>query len=143
MEPNRLFVYGILKRGFELDLGRYGATFIGEAKLPGAQLYGMGVGVGLRMVYDLNQIATGEVWEIPDDLWTWLDAIERNGINYKRIVEVPWVTAKPVHPVFGADDEFVPQLMEAWVYQHIYYPAEDYGRKGWMLEIPGNEYLRD
>jgi gamma-glutamylcyclotransferase (GGCT)/AIG2-like uncharacterized protein YtfP len=92
MEPNLLFVYGILKRGECLDLEKYGAKFIGPATVEGVQLYHIGSGVGAReMTWRCNDprhehVAHGEVFEIPDNLWPWLDRIESNGFAYTRKV---------------------------------------------------------
>src|SRR5260370_42631174 len=78
IEPNKLFVYGILKRGFQLDLTKRGCKFIGEAQIQGANLYGIGhkwdgenwSGVGLRFlglpVEDPIRVVHGEIFEIPD-----------------------------------------------------------------------------
>lgn len=48
MENNKLFVYGILKRGLALDLEQEDCKFLGEASIQGATLYRIGDGVGLR-----------------------------------------------------------------------------------------------
>jgi len=118
----KLFVYGILKRNYDLDLRKYNAKFIGKAVLPGAILYGIGPlhegpyvggegredfsGVGLRFTEDLTKHAYGEVFEIPDHLWDWLDSIENNGFSYTRkevqVEMETWVKT------------------EAWVYEHTY-----------------------
>jgi|SRR6267378_1379330 len=103
-----LFVYGILKRGFVLDL-THRAEFIGEAVLPGAILYSIGSGVGLRLTEDLNKHAYGEVFKIPQRLWKWLDGIESNGYNYTRKVV-------PVD-MFEYRDAAI-TMMNAWVYEH-------------------------
>lgn len=109
MDNNRLFVYGILRRGFAADLKNMGAKFISEATLKNAQLYWLGhrAGVGLRF-QETKSPAIGEVWEIPDKLWEYLDHIEgiRHGV-YKRI---------KTHPVLP--DNSAP---ETWVYAHCYY----------------------
>jgi len=105
-----LFVYGILKRGFILDL-TYRAEFIGEAMLPGAILYRIGSGVGLRFTDDKHKDVYGEVFKIPQKLWKWLDSIESNGFAYTRkIVEVG--VGNPEGPDFG--------WMSSWVYEHTF-----------------------
>jgi len=118
MKPNFLFVYGILKRGKSADLSLYGAKFVGEAQLDGAQLYHIGQGVGLRLnqqdngnYQDLGSIvaAHGEVWEIPDELWNWLDKIERNGFCYTR----------KIVDVFLENVNCDPTLT-VWTYEHTY-----------------------
>jgi gamma-glutamylcyclotransferase (GGCT)/AIG2-like uncharacterized protein YtfP len=48
MQLNKLFIYGILKRGYELDLAQMGGKFIGEARIEGATLYGIGRLVGVQ-----------------------------------------------------------------------------------------------
>ena len=105
-----LFVYGILKRGFILDL-TYRAEFIGEAVLPGAILYSIGNGVGLRFTEDIQREVYGEVFNISLKLWKWLDSIESNGFAYTRkIVDVG--VGNPEGPDFG--------WMNAWVYEHTF-----------------------
>jgi gamma-glutamylcyclotransferase (GGCT)/AIG2-like uncharacterized protein YtfP len=118
VKPDLLFVYGILKRGLELDLEKYGQKFLGVACLPKARLYGIHVGVGLRMTEDETDIAHGELFQITEPkLWhNFLDKIENNGYVYTRRV----VT---VHVADGAGDTS-PQ--QAWTYEHTYYPADFY-----------------
>lgn len=135
MENNKLFVYGILKRGYELDLAKQGAKFLGEAEIPNATLYGIGhrfyternkqyySGVGLRLDEGPNGVALGakgELWEIPDHLWKWLDQIEQNGFCYTRkIVSVIVPTRKNwTNGFIGYDMEY-PQV-DAWTYEHTY-----------------------
>ena len=134
MDPNLLYVYGILKRGKSADLSKFGAKFIGESKLEGAQLYHVGHGVGLRdirpMIDDPTDYgyctAHGEVWEVPDPLWDWLDRIESNGFAYTR---------KVVHPfVHSANEKNGEALMETWVYEHTY-PGTVYNRP-----VEGNDW---
>lgn len=107
-----LFVYGILKRGFVLDLSFANrAEFIDEAMLPGAILYRVGGGVGLRFTEDQYREVYGEVFKIPQPLWKWLDSIESNGFSYtRRIVEVG--LGNPEGPDYG--------WVKAWVYEHTY-----------------------
>lgn len=112
-----LFVYGILKRGFELDL-RGKAQFIDTAELPGAILYRVGSGVGLRFTEDDNRTVYGEVFKIPKGLWRWLDMIESNGFAYtRRIIDV--FVGNPEVPKGG--------WIKAWVYEHTY-PGMKYDR---------------
>lgn len=112
---SRLFVYGILKRGFPLDLKQYGGTFVSKAHLAGAQLYHIGGGVGLRKVDDDHTIAHGELWEIPNTLWRWLDDIEQNGFCYTR--EKMVVMTQPKNEENG---QVSLVLSNAWVYVHTY-----------------------
>jgi|SRR6267378_234468 len=117
LKSDFLFVYGILKRGFILDLTRR-AEFIGEAMLPSAILYKIGSGVGLRFIEDNNRKVYGEVFKIPSRLWEWLDDIESNGVAYTRkIVEV--AVGNPEGPDYG--------WMMAWVYEHTF-PGMKYDR---------------
>src|SRR5258706_9446905 len=81
---DKIFVYGILKRGFPLDLKQYGGKFLGKARIAGTQLYHIGGGVGLRKTANLEAKAVGELWEVPNSLWRWLDDIEQNGFCYTR-----------------------------------------------------------
>ncbi len=115
---NKLFVYGILKRGYELDLNNQGAKFIGEASIPGACLYGIGrpragrefSGVGLKLDVGPARVAHGELWDIPDDLWDWLDGIEQNGFCYTRKI----VKAEHINSLgYPAD-------IDTWVYEYTY-----------------------
>lgn len=116
-----LFVYGILKRGFALDLTRYGAKFLGEAQIDGVNLYSIGGGVGLRRSENPNDTAYGELFEIPNKLWSWLDDIEGHPRNYKR--EIMNVTTEEFD--YRLDDLI---RTKAWVYIHQY-PHEKYGTK--------------
>jgi gamma-glutamylcyclotransferase (GGCT)/AIG2-like uncharacterized protein YtfP len=65
--------------------------------------------------------AKGEVFEIPDKLWPWLDDIEQNGFCYTRKVE---------NVYFDTHGEF----KEAWVYAHTF-PGMKY-----TTPIESNEY---
>jgi len=133
VNPKLLMVYGILKKGYELDLSEYGAKFIGECHIPGAILYGIGKnwnheshpnegrefhGVGLGLDKDPDRVAHGELWEIPDTLWDWLDQIEQNGFCYTRKV----VQVRVTDPVSEAPEY---QYTNAWVYEYSY-PGFDY-----------------
>ena len=114
------FATGYFKRGFSLDLTHYGGRYMGNASLYGASLHPIGDGVGLRFTkpFGVDQsipIARGEVFQIPDRLWAWLDLIENNGHCYTRKV-VTVVVHDPVE-----EDEGV----EAWVYEHSY-PGMNY-----------------
>lgn len=108
IEPNKLFVYGLLKRGFELDLRYYENTkFISPAQLDGATLYSIGFGVGLRFTPEIPEsFALGDVFEIPEAAWPWLDGIEQNGFAYTRkVVQVKRESG---------------EILDAWVYEHTY-----------------------
>jgi gamma-glutamylcyclotransferase (GGCT)/AIG2-like uncharacterized protein YtfP len=118
MENNKLFCYGILQRGHELDLTQasLGGKFLGEALIQGANLYRIGSGVGLRLVEDPHKVAHGELFEIPDTLWPWLDDIEQNGFCYTRkIVEVHMDNARGLEA-----EELLLYPVKAWVYVHSY-----------------------
>jgi len=103
VKPNKLFVYGILKRGFSLDLEREGAKFLGEATLQPANLYHVGGGVGLR-IEDEGKVY-GEVFEIPPTMWRWLDGIEGHPYTYMRQQVQAFIV-----------DRVGPE--EVWVYVH-------------------------
>lgn len=117
MENNKLFCYGILKRGYALDLNNHGAKFLGEAHIEGATLYSIGGrGVGLRLTGD-DSIAHGELWEIPKELWKWLDHIEGNGFNYERKI-VP-VQLQDIPGDMGINGDGV-ETVHAYVYEHMF-----------------------
>src|SRR5712691_7460722 len=150
MENNKLFVYGILKRGYELDLEHFGAKFIGEAHINGATLYGIGRitdheahpnegrefhGVGLRLPKEdwqlseedlrvqQTKVAHGELWVIPDKLWKWLDEIEQNGYCYTRKVvdvKLDMDTAQGFEEMKKLDGWERVQTVQAWVYEHTF-----------------------
>lgn len=115
-ECHLLFVYGILKRGFALDLSERGCPFIGKAQFDGAILYRIGQGVGLRFAA-LERSAYGEVFEIPRHLWKWLDGIEQNGFAYTR----------KIVQVYVDNHEAGRGWMKAWVYEHTF-PGMKYDR---------------
>jgi gamma-glutamylcyclotransferase (GGCT)/AIG2-like uncharacterized protein YtfP len=128
VDNNKLMVYGILKRGYELDLERRGCKFLGECLLQGANLYGIGylwpgdggfAGVGLRLVEDPNRVAHGELFEIPEHLWKWLDHIEQNGFCYTRkLVKVDMETARGKTRL--ESERLLLEPVECWVYEHTY-----------------------
>jgi gamma-glutamylcyclotransferase (GGCT)/AIG2-like uncharacterized protein YtfP len=137
MKNNFLFTYGILQRGYKLDLTNYGAKFLGEAHIEGAVLYGIGGywqgdgyvndavwkyhGVGLKLDKDPERVAHGELWEIPPSLWDWLDSIEQNGRVYTRKIVV--VQADVQDPW---SEQIVYEPVDAWVYEHNFenFPKE-------------------
>lgn len=135
MENNRLFCYGILKRGYELDLTNYGVNgsktkFIGEASIKGATLYGIGhhfgldrdfSGVGLAFK-DPDGVAYGEIFEIPSGLWNWLDTIEQNGFCYTRKIVQCELVNMPAYAMYDTDAE---RVVNAWVYEYVF-PGFDY-----------------
>lgn len=108
---DKLFVYGILKRSYELDLEKRGCKFLGSAIISNSVLYRISTGVGLR--FEDGCDVSGEVFEVPDKLWPWLDCIENNGITYTR-VEKDLVFKQNTEPV------------KAWVYEHTYWPKKYY-----------------
>lgn len=111
VEPKILFCYGILKRGFSLDLEKMGGKFLGEAILKPANLYRIGDGVGLRIEDDGK--VYGEVFEISNDkTWLWLDRIEGHPYTYMRqLVQVDMVQGYDEH----LSDK---QHPDAWTYVH-------------------------
>lgn len=131
MRTSKLAVYGILKRGFSLDLSKpeYGGKFLDDGIIQSAQLHAISYGVGLRFVEDPLQVAHVELFEIPDELWDWLDQIESNGRVYTRkVVQVH------VEDLYKGYD----LTTNAWVYEHMflntqeeydkYYPKIESGR---------------
>ncbi len=95
---------------------KYHAVFLGEAQIDGANLYRIGSGVGLRYG---NGTVYGELFEIPNNLWRWLDDIEGHPVNYKReIVDV--AIGNPEGADFG--------WLEAFVYVHQY-PFEKHNHR--------------
>lgn len=118
-ETNLLFVYGILKRGFSLDLSLdKGCKFIGEAQLPGASLHAIGMGVGMRL--HTTNTAHGEVFEIPERLWKWLDGIEgvAHGVYARTLV-------KPAVTIEHAGHKEI-ETVDAFAYEHVMWPSERY-----------------
>jgi gamma-glutamylcyclotransferase (GGCT)/AIG2-like uncharacterized protein YtfP len=112
-----LGVYGILKRGEALDLTlpKYHCTFLGEIVIPGARLYRIGCGVGLKLDVGPSGVddAKGELFQIPNTLWEWLDSIENNGRTYTRKV----VECRTAHRCPDPNcNELLP--IDAWVYEH-------------------------
>lgn len=100
---------------------RFNCKFIGEATIEGAVLHGMGHGsykehksgyggVGLKLSPDKTKIAHGEVFEIPEKQWEWLDSIESNGFTYTReVVSVYLKAPKGLH-----------KTLHAWVYVYTH-----------------------
>jgi gamma-glutamylcyclotransferase (GGCT)/AIG2-like uncharacterized protein YtfP len=131
MEPKYLFVYGILKRNKSADLRKFNAKFVGPAKLEGAQLYNIGGGVGLRLEEkEPLPVAIGDLFEIPESLWPWLDQIEANGFTYTR---------KVVTPELEDDGDLGarPGPIDAWTYVHTY-PGMKY-----TSLVEGNDWKGD
>jgi len=132
----KLFVYGILKRNYDLDLRKYDAKFIGKAVLPGAILYGIRPlhegpyvggegredfsGVGLRFTGDLTKLAYGEVFEIPDHLWDWLDSIENNGFSYTRKEVQVCISEDLGYEGVAVNMVNAAVAVWVWVYEHTY-----------------------
>lgn len=128
MENNTLAVYGILKKGYELDLLKEGCEFLGEGFIAGSRLYGIGgrhtpshksrySGVGLRLDVGPSGVddARVQLFKIPSTLWNWLDGLENNGVTYTRKV------VKVECPAKGASEfDFTNGYTLAWVYEHSY-----------------------
>lgn len=113
-------VYGILKRTGSLPLSYMkGSKFVSEGTIPGAALFHIGYGVGLRLEPKIEQAQlppiTVEVWDILNENWPHLDALENNGRVYDR--KVVEVTLKDQSKI------------DAWVYEHIAYEPEFYDEK--------------
>ena len=105
IDNDLLFVYGILKKGHCLSLDENEeATFVSDGYIRNAELYHIGGGVGLRLNVP-GATAFGEIYQINDELWNWLDRIENNGITYTRkVVDVSTPNGS----------------LKAWVYEHTY-----------------------
>jgi gamma-glutamylcyclotransferase (GGCT)/AIG2-like uncharacterized protein YtfP len=113
-DTSLIFVYGILKRGFSADLTKYGGKFLGKAEIVGANLHPIGGGVGLRFTEDTRRVAYGELFEIPNELWRWLDSIESNGFAYTRKI-VPVILHND-----SSGGEVILDMLNAWVYEHTF-----------------------
>lgn len=125
-ESDYLFVYGILKRGFELDLSSK-AEFIGEACLLGAKLYRISNGVGLRFTDNLLEDEVyGEVFKIPQGLWKWLDFIEANGFAYTRKIGDVHLL-RVLSDDLDRAEELLLEPIKAYVYEHTF-PGMHYDR---------------
>jgi len=122
---NKIFVYGILKRGHALDMTHMGGKYLYDAIVNG-KLYHIGHGVGLKLAtrLDDNSEAHGEVWEIPATLWQTLDEIESEGRAYARV----WTKV-----------EHDGERVEVQCYEHIYYPDDWYGTR--LPEIEGGKFV--
>lgn len=79
--PNQLFVYGSLRQGFQNNriLQRFGAEFIGPARLPGYDLHAVTWYPGIKP-NESNQVGVlGEVYKLPentDEIMNTLDLYE-------------------------------------------------------------------
>ncbi len=80
-----IFVYGTLRPGchaYDFLEGR--TNLIGEARIPGAELYNLGAYPGVKLSEDQDKTVTGNILEITDDhLWERLDAYE----GYPRLYD--------------------------------------------------------
>jgi len=112
MEPNLLTVYGILKRGYSLDLEREGCKFLGTVQVPNTNLYSIGEGVGL--LREDGGLSFGELFEVPERLWRWLDGIEGHPYTYRRELITVWLEGEP-QPDFSIEDG---PAVESWIYVH-------------------------
>jgi gamma-glutamylcyclotransferase (GGCT)/AIG2-like uncharacterized protein YtfP len=76
----RLFVYGLLKRGYGLGtmIEEQGAQFIRTAVLDGHSIYGSGVAM---MLPNPRGHVEGEVWDVPEAVMPTVDRIEA---GYRR-----------------------------------------------------------
>lgn len=82
-EPQKVFVYGTLKRGYRLNKHMSNAKYIAEAKLPGILFH---LDAFPAMYHD-NQLSCkvlGEVFEVPASEIASLDAIEGVPTLYER-----------------------------------------------------------
>jgi len=107
MRNQFVFVYGSLKHGFPLAGNLAGCTWVGNGKLEGASLLSLGAYPALIF----NRCATGvqgEIYLLPADreeeMLEWLDAIESEGILYKRV---------------QVDVELLTEPLRCWVYVYM------------------------
>lgn len=111
VKPNKIFVYGILKRSYSLDLEKRGCKFLGEAVLQPANLYRIGDGVG--MLIENEGKVHGEVFEVSNaKIWLWLDRIEGHPYTYMRQVVQVILTQ--------GDGWEEPREIECWTYVHMH-----------------------
>jgi gamma-glutamylcyclotransferase (GGCT)/AIG2-like uncharacterized protein YtfP len=85
--PDRIFVYGTLKRGFvNVQLMyAFGGQFIAEARTSEpCQLYVAGVLPYLQRSTEEEQPVHGEMWEIPEDYLVFIDQLEGHPHAYRR-----------------------------------------------------------
>jgi gamma-glutamylcyclotransferase (GGCT)/AIG2-like uncharacterized protein YtfP len=85
-----LFVYGILKRGFQGHdrLGMDKARFVGEATVRCAQLYDLGKYPCMILTDDPNDVVHGELYEVDDELFEEIKEFERSSGYEDGEVEV-------------------------------------------------------
>jgi gamma-glutamylcyclotransferase (GGCT)/AIG2-like uncharacterized protein YtfP len=122
---NKLAVYGILRKGYALDLEHAGCKFEYEAKMPYIDLYRIQEGVGARVSLERDHQAQIEVFTIPNEhTWSWLDEIETNGVVYTR-------TEKQVITPDGKVDS-------VWIYLHTMFPPDVYGTR--FPRIPNGNF---
>jgi len=122
-ETTKLFVYGILKKGFALDLTQRGVPFFHTAHLPEASLYRIHSGVGMKLDRDpLREGVYGEIFELENHahLWDWLDRIEgvAHGVYERKLMF-------PVTNLGDAQHRDV-QAIPCWGYVHTMFPSDWY-----------------
>jgi gamma-glutamylaminecyclotransferase len=84
--PERVFVYGTLKRGH----GNYRVMqeargrFIGEGRLEGALLFNLGPFPGVKLIEGGISSVRGEVFEVPPEGLRRLDRLEGHPTFYRR-----------------------------------------------------------
>lgn len=83
---NRVFVYGSLKRGQTNHHWLKGATFVGRARLHGAELYSLGAYPMALLRSGSSDLIHGEVFEIDADGLSQLDILEEYPNDYDRQV---------------------------------------------------------
>lgn len=89
MPLNTLFVYGSLMRGGRNGAVLKGARFVGEARTCGRHLLHLGWAWPLLIEQAPKALAApvcGELYEVPPRLWPRLDALEDEGVLYRRKV---------------------------------------------------------
>ncbi|TWT00615.1 gamma-glutamylcyclotransferase [Planomicrobium sp. CPCC 101079] len=71
----KLFVYGSLKRGGKYHSYLGEATLVAEHAMADGVIYDSGLGYPAAVLSEPGKI-TGEIYEIPDELWPALDDLE-------------------------------------------------------------------
>ncbi len=79
-----VFVYGTLKKGFRLPSYLENSKFLGEGYIEGYDMYKID---WYPVIVKGNGNVYGEIYEVDDEILKNLDAVEDEGILYKRIKE--------------------------------------------------------
>ena len=82
---NKIFVYGTLKRGYNMERIAKAPVFLAEATLFYYKIFSLGGYPGITKVHDSNSFVSGEVWEVSDDDLRRLDYYEGSGYARKTV----------------------------------------------------------